>query len=157
MDGSKRARAIVRACAVFAVELAFTTTGYSDGGTESEWLATAHAGSSQVAHLCTPDGSTLYAGGSILRLEHGKLREVVRLADTYQLSVRPQPQVFPMVSDQGAIYLEDGRLLLLRQAMRPDSDGQPVFDHMRSFSSRPPIQRLYQRPCLEVHSSKAGY
>ena len=122
MGGSKRARAIVTVCAVLAVELAFATTGCSDGGTGLELLATAPAGSSQAVNLCTPDGSALYAGGSIVRLGQGKLHGAACRADTYQLSVRPQPRVFPMLADQGATYLENGRLLLVRQVMRYDGE-----------------------------------
>ncbi|MHB1019655.1 MAG: hypothetical protein ACYC1R_05540 [Coriobacteriia bacterium] len=155
MDRSVRAeRTAATVCTACLLVLAFTVSSCSDKGTGFELLATASVRSSQVGYVATPDGPALYAGGSILRLKSGELHEIMRLADSYQLSVRALPRVFPMVSDQGAIYLEDGRLLLLRQAMRYDSGGQPVFDRyevvlLSAADAEAPSESLFASQAIE--------
>jgi len=149
---AKRTAATV--CAACLLLSAFMVPGCSKKGTGFELLATASVRSPQVGYLQTPDGSALYAGDSILCLERGKLRETTRLADSYQLAARAQPQVFPMLSDQGAIQLEDGRLLLLRELRRYDSSGQPAFDRHEAVllsmaDPEAPAEILFASPFIE--------
>ena len=59
-----------------------------------------------------------------------------------------------MLSDQGAIQLEDGRLLLLRELWRYDSSGQPVFDRhevvlLSAADPEAPAEVLFASPFIE--------